>query len=43
MDMQRFQNGVIGITLYSIWYEPLSESKLDQKAAERAIDFLFGW
>ncbi|KAK8463850.1 hypothetical protein PHAVU_011G055800, partial [Phaseolus vulgaris] len=40
---QRFQNGVIGITLYSIWYEPLSESKLDQKAAERAIDFLFGW
>ncbi|CAJ1933301.1 unnamed protein product [Sphenostylis stenocarpa] len=40
---QRFQNGVIGITLYSVWYEPLSESKLDRQAAERAIDFTFGW
>ncbi|CAJ1933299.1 unnamed protein product [Sphenostylis stenocarpa] len=40
---QTFQNGVIGIALYSIWYEPLSKSKLDRKATERAIDFLFGW
>ncbi|BAT90816.1 hypothetical protein LR48_Vigan08g162100 [Vigna angularis] len=40
---QRFQNGVIGITLYSTWYEPLSDSKLDRKAAERAMEFLFGW
>ncbi|WVZ02107.1 hypothetical protein V8G54_022913 [Vigna mungo] len=39
----RFQNGVIGITLYSTWYEPLSDSKLDRKAAERAMEFLFGW
>jgi len=41
--MQRFQNGVIGITLYSTWYEPLSDTKRDRKAAERAMDFLFGW
>ncbi|KAJ1399892.1 Glycoside hydrolase family 1, partial [Sesbania bispinosa] len=37
------QNGLIGITLVSNWFVPLSDSKLDQKAFERAIDFMYGW
>ena len=41
--MQASQNGVIGITLVANWFVSYSDSKLDQKAAERAIDFMFGW
>ncbi|XP_022635228.1 cyanogenic beta-glucosidase-like [Vigna radiata var. radiata] len=37
------QNGVIGITLISTWYEPYSDSELDKSAAKRALDFMFGW
>ncbi|XP_047176537.1 isoflavonoid 7-O-beta-apiosyl-glucoside beta-glycosidase-like, partial [Vigna umbellata] len=37
------QNGVIGITLISRWFEPYSNTEADKKAAERALDFLFGW
>ncbi|KAJ1378835.1 Glycoside hydrolase family 1 [Sesbania bispinosa] len=40
---QACQNGLIGITLVSNWFVPLSDSKLDQKAFERAIDFMYGW
>ncbi|KAL4359277.1 hypothetical protein AHAS_Ahas08G0061300 [Arachis hypogaea] len=40
---QESQKGVIGITLVSHWFVPTSNSKLDQMAAERAIDFMFGW
>ncbi|XP_045820520.1 beta-glucosidase 24-like isoform X2 [Trifolium pratense] len=40
---QESQNGVIGITMVANWYLPLSDSKSDQKAAERAIDFMYGW
>ncbi|KAK7262567.1 hypothetical protein RJT34_30141 [Clitoria ternatea] len=40
---QNFQNGLIGITLLVNWAVPLSDNKLDQKAAERAIDFMYGW
>lgn len=40
---QETQNGVIGITLVANWYLPLSDSKSDQKAAERAVDFMYGW
>jgi len=34
---------VIGITLVSNWYEPLSNNKLDKSASERALDFMLGW
>ncbi|PNY00717.1 beta-glucosidase 24-like protein [Trifolium pratense] len=37
------QNGLIGITLIINWFVPLSNNKLNQKAAERAIEFMFGW
>ncbi|XP_045825701.1 beta-glucosidase 12-like [Trifolium pratense] len=37
------QNGLIGITLVINWFVPLSDNKLNQKATERAFDFMFGW
>ncbi|KAJ1377066.1 Glycosyl hydrolases family 1, N-terminal conserved site, partial [Sesbania bispinosa] len=40
---QESQKGVIGITLVSHWFVPFSDNKLDQNAAKRAIDFMFGW
>ncbi|BAT91797.1 hypothetical protein VIGAN_07042600 [Vigna angularis var. angularis] len=40
---QVYQNGVIGITLVSNWFEPLSDNKLDKSASERALDFMLGW
>ncbi|KAL5130107.1 Beta-glucosidase 24 [Glycine soja] len=38
---QAFQKGVIGITLVANWFLPLRDTKSDQKATERAIDFMF--
>ncbi|CAL2264245.1 unnamed protein product [Prunus armeniaca] len=40
---QASQKGVIGLTLVSPWFVPLSEANEDQKAALRALDFTFGW
>ncbi|KAK7377500.1 hypothetical protein VNO80_02925 [Phaseolus coccineus] len=40
---QTTQKGVIGITLVANWFLPLRDTKSDQKAAERAIDFMYGW
>ncbi|GAU49488.1 hypothetical protein TSUD_88550 [Trifolium subterraneum] len=40
---QESQKGVIGIIMVANWYIPLSDSKPDEKAAERAIDFMYGW
>ncbi len=37
------QNGRIGITNNCDWREPLTDSKKDQDAAERAILFFLGW
>ncbi|XP_057452715.1 cyanogenic beta-glucosidase-like [Lotus japonicus] len=40
---QESQKGVIGITLLAHWFVPYSHNKLDQDAAERAMEFMFGW
>lgn len=40
---QRRQKGKIGITLVSNWAVPYHNTKEDRDAAQRAIDFMFGW
>ncbi|XP_027926379.1 cyanogenic beta-glucosidase-like [Vigna unguiculata] len=40
---QEYQEGMIGITLISHWYEPQTDSESDKDAAKRALDFMFGW
>ncbi|XP_012573127.1 cyanogenic beta-glucosidase-like isoform X2 [Cicer arietinum] len=40
---QASQNGLIGITLNSDWYVPISKEMSDRDAAQRALDFMFGW
>ncbi|KAL9296520.1 hypothetical protein ACSQ67_022416 [Phaseolus vulgaris] len=37
------QKGLIGITLVANWMVPFSDTKSDQKAAERSIEFMYGW
>ncbi|PNX86467.1 beta-glucosidase 24-like protein, partial [Trifolium pratense] len=38
------QKGKIGITLVTNWFIPLGDNSIpDQKAAQRALDFQFGW
>ncbi|KAL5081224.1 hypothetical protein RYX36_009645 [Vicia faba] len=37
------QKGKIGITLVSYWIMALNDTELDHDAAQRAIDFMFGW
>ncbi|CAH1430024.1 unnamed protein product [Lactuca virosa] len=40
---QATQKGRIGILLDFVWYEPLTRSKADNMAAQRARDFHVGW
>ncbi|KAG6402790.1 hypothetical protein SASPL_135003 [Salvia splendens] len=40
---QATQTGEIGITLVSNWIVPYSSTDLDIKAAQRALDFMYGW
>ncbi|KAI5318963.1 hypothetical protein L3X38_038671 [Prunus dulcis] len=42
-EYQASQNGSIGITLASHWFEPASEATKDINAAFRSLDFMFGW
>ncbi|CAI9769431.1 unnamed protein product [Fraxinus pennsylvanica] len=38
-----FQKGQIGIVLISFWFLPYSKRQEDVMAAQRALDFIFGW
>ncbi|XP_012831331.1 PREDICTED: beta-glucosidase 13-like [Erythranthe guttata] len=40
---QETQKGEIGITQVSNWMVPHSSTKLDIEAAQRALDFMYGW
>ncbi|CAN1359020.1 Beta-glucosidase 12 [Linum perenne] len=40
---QASQKGKIGIVLVSNWFVPMSDSKEDEEAQQRAIDFMYGW
>ncbi|KAE8682964.1 Beta-glucosidase 24 [Hibiscus syriacus] len=40
---QATQKGMIGITLVTNWFVPVSKSKHHQNAASRAMDAMFGW
>ncbi|KAJ8459125.1 hypothetical protein OPV22_032051 [Ensete ventricosum] len=40
---RKYQKGMIGITLVTHWFVPYSNSKADEDAASRALDFMFGW
>ncbi|KAI5390747.1 beta-glucosidase 12 [Lathyrus oleraceus] len=42
-NYQASQNGSIGITLNCHWFLPFSNDTLDHQAAQRALDFMFGW
>ncbi|KAL6341650.1 hypothetical protein AAG906_032771 [Vitis piasezkii] len=41
--VQASQKGKIGITIVSHWFIPFSNTTNDQNAAERALDFMYGW
>ncbi|XP_022868201.1 beta-glucosidase-like [Olea europaea var. sylvestris] len=40
---QAHQEGRIGITNVSCWYEPLTDTQADRDAVSRALDFMLGW
>jgi len=41
--VQAAQKGVIGITLVTSWFVPISNAKHNRNAALRALDFVLGW
>ncbi|KAK4414868.1 Oleuropein beta-glucosidase [Sesamum alatum] len=42
-NYQAVQGGKIGVTHMSIWCDPYTEAQEDIDAADRAIDFMWGW
>lgn len=43
MNIQKEQEGSIGIVLHAAWFEPISNSTPDKLAAERAQSFFLNW
>lgn len=41
--MQDKQHGFIGLSIYAWWLAPLTDTKEDAIATQRAIDFHVGW
>ncbi len=42
-EFRKTQKGVVGIANNCDWREPLTDSELDKAAAQRALEFYFGW
>ncbi|XP_056630380.1 myrosinase 1-like [Diorhabda sublineata] len=42
-EFRNEQQGLVGITIDSMWMEPETDSEQDKIAAERKIQFTFGW
>ncbi|KAL0410289.1 UNVERIFIED_CONTAM: Raucaffricine-O-beta-D-glucosidase [Sesamum latifolium] len=42
-NYQGVQDGKIGVTNMSGWFEPFSDTQADIDAASRAVDFMWGW
>jgi beta-glucosidase/6-phospho-beta-glucosidase/beta-galactosidase len=42
-EFRATQNGRVSIVIDSVWYEPASDSDQDKEAAERKIQFDYGW
>ncbi|XP_021602504.1 cyanogenic beta-glucosidase-like [Manihot esculenta] len=40
--VQTTQKGKIGITLFTFWFEPLSNRRIDIEASRTSLDFMFG-
>ncbi|KAM3354008.1 hypothetical protein ACQJBY_024928 [Aegilops geniculata] len=40
---QAMQKGVVGLSTYSIWPYPMTNSTADLEATKRCMDFLLGW
>jgi beta-glucosidase len=40
---QKKQGGSIGIVISTKWFEPMTDTKIDQAATERALAFENAW
>ncbi|CAI9089591.1 OLC1v1024186C2 [Oldenlandia corymbosa var. corymbosa] len=43
MKYQKWQNGKIGISVAALWFEPYDACDENNKARDRALDFMLGW
>ena len=41
--MQDEQHGLIGLSIYAWWFVPLTDTKEDAIATQRAFAFHYGW
>jgi beta-glucosidase len=41
--MQEKQHGFIGLSIYGWWFVPLTDTKEDAIATQRAFEFFIGW